>query len=272
MSPGQTLLDAGPITIRWYGFLIACAFLACLYVATKIKRERYPEISDDDLANFAMVIIVGAIVGARSWFVALNWDYFSLNLNETYQIWLGGQSIQGGIVGAFIASLIFELFFVSHPADDNTDEEIGLEDEAFVLHDSMPHYVDKLALIALVTPIGQAIGRWGNFFNEEAYGSVTSLPWGLYVSQTGNYHHPTFLYESIGNLVIFALLFYLSKRITSMQTIAAYLFFYSSLRILIEPIRTDSLYLGSFKAATIVSIVMLLISGSLFVFSLFDKK
>ena len=103
--------------------------------------------------------------------------------------------------------------------------------------------------------MGQAIGRWGNFFNEEAFGSVTTMPWGLYISHTGNYHHPTFLYEMLWNLLVFILLRKFHLKLSNNQCIGAYIALYSFGRFLIEPIRTDSLYIGSIKAATLIAIL-----------------
>lgn len=247
-SPGQVFLEFGPFTLRYYGLCIALAFLTCLFVASKIAKKRYPEIDEDDLANFGIMAILGGLVGARTWFVLLNIDYFWQHPLESYQIWLGGQSIQGGILGAFVATLLFSFFTKKNS-------------------DWLDNHWQKLALIAMVTPIGQAIGRWGNFFNAEAFGSVTDLPWKLYIAETANFHHPTFLYESLGNLVIFLILYKLSSKLKTLDLLASYLFSYSALRLLIEPMRTDSLYIGSIKAATLISLLMLLLSIAVFVAS-----
>lgn len=257
-SPGPVLLELGEYSIRWYGFLIAIAFLTCLYVAGIIARKRNLEISYDDLSNFAIAVIVGGLIGARTWFVILNWEYYSIHSSEISQIWLGGQSIQGGLLGAVISSLLYESFaFKLAP------------NKVFKFWDG---YLSKLSLMAIVMPLGQAIGRFGNFFNEEAYGSVTDLPWALFISHTGQLHHPTFLYEALLNLAIFATLLMFMKRLSNLQIITLYVALYSSARLIIEPMRLDSLYVGSFKAASLIAILAILIASAIFAFDYFKSK
>ncbi len=239
-SPGEILLAIGPLTIRWYGLMTAFAFLVCLYVASKIAESRHKNIEANDLSNFAIVAIITGLIGARTWFVLLNADYFLDHPLESFQIWLGGQSIQGALIGAILGTMIFEF---------NSKKK-----------DWLNSYIEKLALISIVVPLGQAIGRWGNFFNEEAFGKITNLPWKLYISHTGTYHHPTFLYESLANLVIFFILFNLSKKLKPMQVFLSYIAMYSALRLLIEPLRTDSLMIGNFAAASVTSLVLLMLS------------
>ncbi|NBV98207.1 MAG: hypothetical protein EBR67_01690 [Proteobacteria bacterium] len=111
----------------------------------------------------------------------------------------------------------------------------------------------QLSALAITAPLGQAIGRWGNFFNEEAFGSVTSLPWALYISHTGKYHHPTFLYEMLWNLLSFSILINTHKKLENKQCIGLYFILYSLGRIFIEQLRTDSLYVGPVKAASLIS-------------------
>lgn len=249
-SPGEIFLHIGPLTIRWYGFLIAIAFLVCLVIGGNIARDRYKssELSVDELSDFAIMLIVFGLVGARLWFVILNYEYFLEHPSEILQIWLGGQSIQGAIVGAFLGTLAFEYFSASEEKKANF----------------MNLYLRKLSIAAIVVPLGQAIGRWGNFFNEEAYGSITDLPLKLYISHTGLYHHPTFLYESVLNLIIFFILLKISKSLSPVKIIASYLCMYSLIRLVIEQVRVDSLYIGSIKAATLVSLVMLILGSYLF--------
>lgn len=190
--------------------------------------------TDDDLSNYAIVILISALIGARLWFVALNWDYFSSNPIEIPQIWHGGQSIQGGMLGTVIGTFLFY----------------------------RRQAVDLLAIMVSAVPLGQAIGRWGNFFNEEAFGSVTSLPWGLYISHTGQYHHPTFLYESIWNILVFIAMIFLNlkTKLSSLKIIACYLVFYSCGRLIIESIRTDSLLIAGLPAASVISGFCILIA------------
>lgn len=235
-SPGPIFFHVGPLAIRWYGLLTAIAFLVVLNLMQVLLRIKYRDhnssaalksFTDDDLSNYAIVILISALVGARLWFVALNLDYFSSNPIEIPQIWHGGQSIQGGMLGTVIGTFLFY----------------------------RKQGVDLLAIMVSAVPLGQAIGRWGNFFNEEAFGSVTSLPWGLYISHTGQYHHPTFLYESIWNILVFIAMIFLNlkTKLSSLKIIACYLLFYSCGRLIIESIRTDSLLIAGFPAASLIS-------------------
>jgi phosphatidylglycerol---prolipoprotein diacylglyceryl transferase len=254
-SPGPILLNYGPFTIRWYGLLTATAFLVGLSVATKVLKDRKSifkeaeKITVDELSNFAIVAILTGLVGARAWFVILQREYFWQHPLESFQIWLGGQSIQGGLLGAAIGTWLY-LWFKYRKLP------VGFA----------AHYTELLACLALVAPLGQAIGRWGNFFNEEAFGSVTDLPWKLYISHTGQFHHPTFLYEMFWNLILFGLLYGLRLKLKSNQIIGLYLMGYSLGRLMIEPLRTDSLMLWGVEAASLVA-VFTVIFGFLLIYT-----
>ena len=255
-SPGPLLASIGPLNLRWYGLLTAIGFLVALTVSVKLLEFRRKilanehdlsisnNITEDELTNFSILVLLTGLIGARLWYVILQWNYYSGNLNEIVQIWHGGQSIQGGILGVIIGAWFFskdykELFF-------------------------------KLSLIASTVPLAQAIGRWGNFFNEEAFGIATNLdlPIKLYIHKTGLLHHPTFLYEAIWNLFNFAILMFLNKflyeKVHSISIfkkdvilVSSYLIIYSIGRLMIESMRTDSLLIGNFAAATCISFIMI---------------
>ncbi len=268
-SPGSVLLELGPLTIRWYGLTTALGFLAALYVMHKLAshcddgnviaseakqsimhsptaaQKRDVSHVSADIDNFALVGLILGLVGARLWFVILNASYFSNHPAEIIQIWLGGQSIQGGLIGGCIGTWLYDCILCKNSWDS---------------------YLQKLSLIAITLPLAQAIGRWGNFFNEEAYGTVTNVPWGLYISHTGQLHHPTFLYESLANLVIFCVLLKLYPRLQSLQIIGAYFALYSALRIVLESMRTDSLMLAGMPAATLLSYIGLLVGFCLIIY------
>lgn len=228
-SPGPILAEFGPITLRWYGLMYAIAFISSLYIADKYLRPK--EILEDELNQFAINFLISGLIGARLWFVFLEWQYFINHLNEIPQIWLGGQSIQGGMLGAWLGTYLLEL--------------------------NKSQYLNKLAILITIAPLAQAIGRWGNFFNEEAFGSPTNLPWGLYISHTGTYHHPTFLYEAIWNLICFVILFnlYRSQKNQPLLIIGLYLCLYSLGRFFIEMIRADSLMFLGYPAASLMAII-----------------
>jgi phosphatidylglycerol:prolipoprotein diacylglycerol transferase len=273
-SPGSILLNIGPLTIRWYGLMTALGFLAALYIARKLaQREDSSGKLADQIDNFMIVALMSGLVGARLWFVFLNSHYFSAHPLEIPQIWLGGQSIQGGMMGTVIGTFIYEVCCRSKPVDATVLDDLAQNHQTQNLWES---YLNKLALIVTVIPLGQAIGRWGNFFNEEAFGTVTNLPWGLYISHTGKIHHPTFLYESLGDLVIFFIMLKLYARTHSgtkfsqkqagagfrlcyHQVIGVYLILYSCLRLAVESIRTDSLMLAGMPAATQMSYIAIAI-------------
>ena len=230
-SPGAILIELGPLVIRWYGLLYVVGFLVALEVAAKYLCP--PNITKDQLSNFFIGILLWGLVGARLWYVILNADYYWMNPIEIPQIWLGGQSIQGGIIGGALGTWVF---------DRN-------------------NYLIKLSIAATVVPLAQAIARWGNFFNEEAYGSITNLPWGLYVSHSQQFHHPCFLYESIWNLISFVILLKSYDAKNPLKMIAKYLLFYSIGRLLIEQLRLDQILVmnGMMSAGTLMAIVGIIV-------------
>jgi phosphatidylglycerol:prolipoprotein diacylglycerol transferase len=260
-SPGPILFDFGVTQIRWYGLMTALGCLTAIYAGASVLKERALKnnisVSFDDFSNFALVAVVTGIIGARAWFVLLNISYFWEHPLESYQIWLGGQSIQGGLIGGILGTWIYSYFFQrskkNNPEDnENAEIEDGEQSENVAVSQAS-YYSLQLSALAITAPLGQAIGRWGNFFNEEAFGSVTSLPWALYISHTGKYHHPTFLYEMIWNLISFSILINTHKKLENKQCIGLYFILYSLGRIFIEQLRTDSLYIGPIKAASLIS-------------------
>jgi phosphatidylglycerol---prolipoprotein diacylglyceryl transferase len=262
-SPGPILFDFSATQVRWYGLMTALGCLTAIYTGSEILKDRAKKagisISSDDFSNFALVAVVTGIIGARAWFVLLNIDYFWEHPLESYQIWLGGQSIQGGLIGGILGTWIYSYFFQrskrNNPEDnENAGTEDGEQSQNIAVSQAS-YYSLQLSALAVTAPLGQAIGRWGNFFNEEAFGSVTSLPWALYISHTGKYHHPTFLYEMLWNLLSFTILINTHKKLENKQCIGLYFILYSLGRVFIEQLRTDSLYIGPVKAASLISIV-----------------
>ncbi len=244
-SPGPIALHIGSLNIRWYGILIAVAFLIAYSLTEKLILNDKLNINHfNDLIFF---VLISSVIGARLYFVLLSWDYFKEHLSEIPKIWLGGQSIHGGMIGAILATIIYTK----------------------IKKISFYNYID---VIATVTPLGQAIGRWGNFFNNEAFGRPASnsliklfIPQEYrpdsYINQS--YFHPTFLYESILNFVIFVFLYkkYPKWRKNPGKIFWTYLICYSAIRFLLEFLRTDSLYLFNFPCAQIISIIIFVIAG-----------
>lgn len=240
----RVLLDLGFIKIYWYSFLLFIGFLlGCLYALKKSKKFGIKEEFMIDLFFYTIPI---SLIGARLYFVIFHFDYYSNNLLDIFKVWEGGLAIHGGI----ISGLIFVYFYTKRHKQN------------FLL------LIDILC-ISLI--LGQAIGRWGNFFNGEAHGGITTLANlehlhlpqfiinGMYID--GNYYVPTFLYESLWCFLGFILLNLIinCKKMKIGMPVAFYLIWYGVERFLIEGMRTDSLMLGDFKMAQILSIIMILI-------------
>lgn len=238
-SPGPLIFDFGFIALRWYGLLTVTGFLLALaYSKYLMKIANHPQYQvHEDFQDCAFWTFVSGIIGARLWFVFLNLDYFIEHSSEIVQIWLGGQSIHGALLGAALGACLYcykdreKLFFY-------------------------------LSLLVTILPVGQALGRWGNFFNEEAFGLPTKLPWKLYISHTNDFHHPTFLYESIGDCFIALIMFYFFCKASknNLNLVALYLILYSLLRLFVESLRADSLYLLGIPAANLMSYVLIIIA------------
>ena len=232
-DPGR-YLEIGPLTIHYYGILIACGLM--LAVIYGWKRCRQFGIAQDDITDGVLWIVPFAVLCARAYYCIFQWDEeFARDPISVLYIWNGGLAIYGGVIGAVIGVSVYCIF-----------KKIKL-----------PALLD---LVALGFLIGQSIGRWGNFFNREAFGAQTEsfLRMGLYntVTQTTTYHHPTFLYESLWNAIGFVGLHFLSKkRKYDGQIALGYCAWYGLGRALIEGLRTDSLYLGPFRVSQLLAAI-----------------
>jgi len=237
-SPGSSL-DLGPIAIRWYGLLIASAILIGASLSQYLAQKR--RVNPELLSDLVVWLVVGAIPCARLYYVLFQWNYYRQHPDQIIAIWQGGIAIHGAILGGLLASLIFT----------------RLKQVSF-------WQVADLVAPSLV--LGQAIGRWGNFFNSEAFGRPTNLPWKLFIPpeqrppgfESVEYFHPTFLYESLWNLVIFGLLMVLFFKYPQAKRGTLFLVYactYSLGRLWIEGLRTDSLMLGPLRVAQVVSLI-----------------
>ncbi|MBL1178506.1 prolipoprotein diacylglyceryl transferase [Pantanalinema sp. GBBB05] len=242
-SPGPIIFEWGSLSIRWYGLLIASAVLLGVTLSQYLASRR--RINPDLIGDLAIWLVVAAIPSARLYYVAFQWQEYAQHPEQIIAIWKGGIAIHGAILGGLIASLIF----------------------CRVRRVSFWQLAD---LIAPSLILGQAIGRWGNFFNSEAFGRPTDLPWKLFIPfdrrppgyESFEYFHPTFLYESLWNLMVFALLITLFFRdlrgkphLKVGTLILMYMVAYSCGRFWIEGLRTDSLMLGPLRIAQVVSLV-----------------
>ena len=241
-SPGPTLIELGPLTIRWYGLLIASAVLIGVSLSQYLAKRR--KVNPDLLGDLAIWLVLAAIPSARLYYVLFEWEQYAQRPDQIIAIWNGGIAIHGAILGGTLATIIFARI-----------QKISIWQLA------------DLVVPSLI--LGQAIGRWGNFFNSEAFGRPTNLPWKLYIPPQQRpsgftnveYFHPTFLYESLWDLMVFGLLMTLffrdlkRKPRLKVGTLAlVYMVAYSSGRVWIEGLRTDSLMFGPLRMAQIVSL------------------
>lgn len=217
------------ISIRWYGILIGTGmFLGALIAMKEAKRLGFEE---ETLLDALIIALPSAIIGARLYYVLFNLGAYD-SIWDAINIRSGGLAIHGGVLAAVGSFYIYS--------------KIKKMD-----------FWKWLDIAAPSIALGQAIGRWGNFINQEAHGGPTDLPWGIMVD--GVKVHPTFLYESLGDFAIFALLFSMRKKKKfDGQLIALYMVLYSMIRFFIEGLRTDSLYFGSFRVAQLISIVLII--------------
>ena len=226
-------LQIGPLTIYYYGVIIACGLmLAVLY---SCKRSREFGIKEDDVVDGVLWVTPFAILCARLYYCIFSWDYYSKNLIEVFYIWEGGLAIYGGVLGALAGVLVF----------------------CRIKKIKVAALLDLMMLGFL---IGQSIGRWGNFMNREAFGAETDffLRMGLLNSRNATiiYVHPTFLYESVWNAVGFVLLHFLSKgRRYDGQIALSYAAWYGLGRAFIEGLRADSLWWGPFRVSQLLAAV-----------------
>lgn len=233
--------------IRWYGIIIAAGILLAIQLGSReIRRRGWPEDLILDVLVWAIPI---GFVGARLYYVIFEWDYYHQHLDEIIQIWNGGIAIYGGVLAALATIYIY----------------CRTKGWRFLL------LTDVMAPYLL---LAQAIGRWGNFVNQEAHGGPVSadfLRQGLHLPEfivegmqiDGVYYHPTFLYESLWNLLGFALLLYLrniSGKLRVGETTFLYLIWYGTGRFFIEALRTDSLYWGPFRVSQVLSLILILIA------------
>lgn len=221
----------GPLEIRYYALCIAVGLI--LAVVYALRRKKAFGLTEDELLDGVLYIVPIAIICARLYYCAFSWDSYRKDPLSILYIWQGGLAIYGGVIGAAVSIVVYtRLRKISLPA--------------------------VLDITALGFLIGQCIGRWGNFFNREAYGGVTELPWkmGLYIKGSLTYVHPTFLYESLWNLIGFLLLHFLSKkRKYDGQIALGYAAWYGFGRMFIEGLRSDSLYLGPVRISQILAAV-----------------
>ncbi len=280
-SPGAEFLDFGPFIIRWYGLLIAIAVLIGLNLSSKLASLR--GLKNGLISDLLPLLVLSSIVGARIYYVAFEWRNYSgvnfwdkvnlfgltIPIPSALEIWGGGIAIHGALISGTISLALF----------------CRLRNQFFW---------DVLDVLLPSVVLGQAIGRWGNFFNNEAFGTPTNLPWKLFIPYgyrpeiflDQEYFHPTFLYESLWNIIVFVLLIscfqFGRKGIINLPSGALscfYLVSYSLGRFWIEQLRIDPLCLkglppfceGGIRIAQLISILLFCV-GSFGLWRLYKSK
>ncbi len=238
-SPGAIAFQIGGFALRWYGILMAISIVIGLVLAHRqARREGLPA---DDIISAGQWAVLAGLAGARIYEVVFNWDYYGQYPSKIIAVWEGGLAIHGSLIAGPLVGVWLAYRW------------------------KLP-ILRSLDVAGPSIAIGQAIGRWGNFFNEEAFGRPTDLPWKLYVSPSHRppgfaqyeFFHPTFLYESLWDLVVFvALVAWLRPRLRahSGALFFAYIGLYSVGRFAIEALRLDSFWLGAFRVPQLASLV-----------------
>ena len=241
-------LQLGPISIRWYAICIVSGLILAVYLSMKEAPRK--KINPDDIIDFILIAFPLAIVGARLYYVVFEWGYYSQHLGEIFAIWNGGIAIYGGLLTGALVLYLFSRRRLIEP-------------------------IDFLDIAAPSVMIAQSIGRWGNFFNQEAYGAaVKSLNYlpsfirdQMYID--GSYRQPTFLYESIWNLLGFLLILILRRKpqfLRQGEVTAFYLIWYGFGRMIIEGMRTDSLMFAGLRVSQWLSMILILVGLAIIIY------
>lgn len=250
----ENLFGIQDLNIAWYGVIIAVGLLLGVLLACREANRQ--NLKSDLILDFLFLALPIAILCARIYYVAFEWENYAGNFMKMIAIWEGGIAIYGGVIGGFIAAVIFTRI------------------NRFPL----------FRLVDIVTPsliLGQAIGRWGNFMNQEAFGNLVTdpklqfFPYAVFIEQLSEWHQATFFYESVWNLCVFGVLIYFRKRTKfNGQLLATYLIGYGLGRSWIEGLRTDSLYLiPGLRVSKALSLILVVLGIIMFLFhhKLFDK-
>lgn len=254
------ILDLGFTEVRWYGAIIAFGFLLAVLFGGRVAYKW--KINLDKMIDVLLYGTIFGIIGARLFYVAFRWDYYGAHPGDIIKIWEGGLAIYGGIIGGILAAFI-------------------------VCKLEKLNFLNLLDMVAMSLLIGQGIGRWGNYANQEAFGSITYKNWGMmsdtvaeyisdhaayfglenienipqYIAEHDLYVHPTFFYESVWCILSFVILFITLKKFRkfSGQLFLMYGVLYGLERAVVEGMRSDSLYVGSsnIRVSQLISIILM---------------
>lgn len=236
----RVAFSIGELKVYWYGIIIAVGFMLAVLYAYK-RADKFGIVSDK-VADVAIFGIIGGVIGARLYYVVFSWEKFKDDFWGIFEIWEGGIAVYGGLIGGIIAG-------------------------AIVCKVQKIKFTAMLDVAVIGFLIGQGIGRWGNFVNVEAYGAPmkTNLPWGMTSAkivselgvEAGTLVHPCFLYESLWCLLgVLVLHLYSKHRRFDGELALFYCVWYGAERFVVEGLRTDSLYLGSFRVSQMLALVL----------------
>lgn len=232
-------LDLRIIEIQFYSLFIFAGISLVAYLFDK-EKTKYKDLKSIDTTTALLWIIVGALIGARLWHVVTDYHLYSDNPIEVLFIWNGGLGIFGGIIGGFIGAYYYRKSIKTN-------------------------FVKALSLLAIYLPLGQVIGRFGNFSNQELYGKETNMPWGFYIEKFNNSFHPTFAYEQVGNLLVFVFLYYFYKKFgLSRNLIVLYLAGYAIVRFLVDFLRLEDRVFINLTVAQLTTLLLILLAGVYF--------
>jgi len=243
------LVEIGPIAIRFYGLMYAIAILVGIKLISHEVKRKGLSLTDDNVMNLMLWVVLGGLLGARIYYVVFNWSYYSANPWEIPAIWHGGQAIHGGMIGGII---------------------IGFW---FCRKEKVP-FTAMADASAPAIILGQVFGRFGNFMNGDAHGLPTTMPWGIVFPKTsiagrefpGIPLHPTMLYELAINVLIFLLLWKIRKGTYKDGFLfSLYLILYSVGRFFVSFFRADDLMLAGLRMPHLISAVIVLVVGVLIV-------
>lgn len=235
--PNPVAFSIFGVDVMWYGILISLGMV--LAVLITYKRAPRHDIQPDKILDFVLICIPLGIIGARLYYVVFNWSYYAGDFMRIINIRSGGLAIHGGLLFGLGTAVILCLIWKIRP-------------------------MNVLDLVIPTVALAQAIGRWGNYFNSEAHGGPTDLPWAVMID--GVPCHPTFLYESIWCFLLFVFLLWLDNhRKFEGQIFLMYGMLYSVERFFVEALRTDSLMIGPFKQAQVLSLTLIVICTVVYV-------
>ena len=252
-SPGQIAFNISSFPIYNYGICIAAATLIGFSVSYFIAKKNYKEYDTDILYDIVFIAIIGGLIFARLYYCILNFEYYSNHIFEIINFRQGGLAIHGGLIGGLMSGAAY-CKFKKYPILKSAD------------------------IFAYGLPIAQAIGRWGNFFNSEAYGLPSKHFIAVFIPENARiagyefykYFHPTFLYESILNILIFFVLYFIVRKVTKPfdgLIFASYLILYSVIRYFIEGLRLDSIVnVGALHIPQLVCIITIVIASTFIIY------